>query len=92
MGCNASNDSNLPILLCFFESGNEVQKNYCLTLRDSYQHEKPIKYEIRSSLDSFSIKLKLKNMIYDIQTSFINNSEEEVQKALKEIYDKLDGK
>ena len=92
MGCNASNDSNYPVLICFFESGNEEQKNYCLTLRDSYQHEKTIKYEIRSSLDSFSIKLKLKNMIYDIQSSYINNSEEEIQKALKEIYDKLDGK
>ena len=92
MGCNASKDSDLPILICYFESGNEEQKNYCLTLRDSYQHEKPIKYEIRSCLDSFSIKLKIKNMIYDIQTSYINNSEGEIQKALQEIYDKLDGK
>ena len=31
-------------------------------------------------------------MIYDIQSSYINNSEEEIQKTLKEIYDKLDGK
>ena len=92
MGCNASNDSNYPTLICYFESQNEEQKKYCLKLRDSYQHEKAIKYEIRSHLDSFSIKLKIKNMIYDIQSSFINDSEEEIQKALKEIYDKLDGK
>ena len=43
MGCNASNDSNLPTLICYFENGNEEQKNYCLALRDSYQHEKSIK-------------------------------------------------
>ncbi len=92
MGCNASNDSNLPTLICYFENGNEEQKNYCLALRDSYQHEKSIKYEIRSSLENFSIRLRIKNVIHEIQTSYINDSEEEKQKALKEIYDKLDGK
>ena len=90
MGCEQAKESNLPTLYCFFEPGKEEQKQFCLKLRDSYQHEKGIRYEIRSSIEPFSIKLKIKNFLYDITTTYIDNSEEEIQKTLNAIYYKLD--
>ena len=74
----------------FFEPGKEEQKQFCLKLKNSYQHEKGIRYEIRSSIEPFSIKLKIKNFLYDITTTYIDNSEEEIQKTLNAIYYKLD--
>ena len=91
MGCDADKERKIPILLCDFEKGNDDQKDYCLKLKDSFKYEKPIKYEIRSNrIDPFSIRLKKKNKIYDIQTNYIDNSEEEIQKALTDIYTILD--
>ena len=37
-----------PTLICFFEHGNEEQKNYCIKLKDHFQNEKTINYEIKS--------------------------------------------
>ena len=91
MGCKEIGDKDFPVLICFFEPNNDQQKDYCLKLKDSFKYEKPIKYEIRSNrIDPFSIRLKKKNKIYDIQTNYINNSEEEIQKALTDIYTILD--
>ena len=93
MGCDEARESNYPLLICFFQVDNEDQKEFCLKLKDKFHYEKPIKYEIRSSqTEPFSIKLKKKNNIYDINTSFVNSSEEEVEKTLNEIYKILDEK
>ena len=43
MGCGGSKDENpveidaykYPVLICFFESKNEDQKNYCIKLKDN---------------------------------------------------------
>ena len=92
MGCEEAKESNFPVLMCFFQIGNEEQKEFCLKLRDSIHHEKTIKYEIKSTAEPFSIKLKIKNIIHDISTTYTNNSEEEIQKILSEICRKLDEK
>ena len=93
MGCAEAKENNLPTLLCFFEPENQEQKMFCIRLKDSFQHEKSIKYEIRSVVNEpFAIKIKIKNNIYDINKTFVNNSEEEIQKTLNDIYNKLDGK
>ena len=56
MGCGESKNQ-LPTLLCFFENGNEQQKDYCLKLKDQFRHEKPIRFEIKSTPGvNFSIK------------------------------------
>ena len=90
MGCEETRNSNLPVLMCFFQIGNDEQKEFCIKLKDSCSHQKSIRYEIRESNEPFSIKLKLGNNIYNIKTVYIDNSEEEIQKTLKAIYSKLD--
>ena len=90
MGCAEVKEQNLPVLMCFFEPGNEQQKAYCIKLKDNFQHEKSIKYEIKSSAETpFGIKLKIKEQTHDIQQSF-NDSEEEMQKSLNAMYVLLD--
>ena len=90
MGCDELKGKNYPIILFTFEYDNEVQKNYCLKLKDNYVHNRTIRYDIKSNEStSFSIKLKINDNIYDIQSSF-NDSEEDMQKALQNIYDILD--
>ena len=90
MGCNEVKDADFPTLICYFEPENESQKAYCLKLKDNFHHEQSIRYEIRStSTDPFAVKFKIKDNIYEIQTVF-NDSEEEMNKALNEMYIKLD--
>ena len=90
MGCNEVKDADFPTLICYFEPENESQKAYCLKLKDNFHHEQSIRYEIRStSTDPFAVKFKIKDNIYEIQTVF-NDSEEEMNKALNEMYKKLD--
>ena len=89
MGCAEVSDKDLPLLLCFFDPDNASQKEYCLRLKDNFQHDKTIKYEIKGVKDKpFAVQLKIKNDIYDIQKEF-NDSEEEMNKALNEMYKKL---
>ena len=89
MGCNESKDQ-LPTLLCFFETGNEEQKQYCLKLKDNFRHEKPIRFEIKSSPGvTFSVQLKYKGKINKIQSVF-NNNEDEMQNSLNIMYKILD--
>ena len=61
MGCNEAKEQNYPLMLCFFIPGNEDQKNYCLSLKDNFKHEKPIRFEIKSMPSvPFAIKFKIK--------------------------------
>ena len=87
MGCDETKDK-LPTLLCFFEMDNEKQKNYCLKLKDSFKHEKPIRFEIKSSPGvNFSVQFKIKGQIHKIQTIF---NEEELENSLNAMYKILD--
>ena len=87
MGCDETKDK-LPTLLCFFEMENEKQKNYCLKLKDSFKHEKPIRFEIKSSPGvNFSVQFKIKGDVHKIQTIF---NEEELDNSLNAMYKILD--
>ena len=90
MGCGESKEK-LPTLLCFFETGNEEQKNYCIKLKDNFKHEKPIRFEIKSSPGvNFSIKFKIKEKLYNIESVF-NDSEVQMNNSLNIMYKYLDG-
>ena len=89
MGCNNAKDPNVPTLLCFFETGNELQAAYCLKLRDNFKHEKTINYQIKSGEKTpFSIQFKIKKTIHDIQTVF-DDSEQAMNQTLQKMYDLL---
>ena len=85
MGCSDSKDQ-LPTLICFFETGNEEQKSYCLKLKDNFRYEKSIRFEIKSSPGiPFSIKLKIKDQLYTIESVF-NDSEGQMNNSLNIMY------
>ena len=89
MGCKNSKDPNVPTLLCFFETGNESQAAYCLKLRDNFQNEKTINYQIKSGEKmAFAIKFKIRNTIHDIQNNF-DDSENAMNQSLQKMYDLL---
>ena len=89
MGCNETKDSNAPTLLCFFESNNEEQKQYCIRLRDNFRHEKTIKYEIKSTPQvPFSIRFRTKGQTVEVQNVF-DSSEERMNETLQKIYNLL---
>ena len=89
MGCDASKDQ-LPVLLCFFETGNEEQKKYCIKLKDNFHHPKALRFEIKSSPGvNFCIQLKYKGKVNKIQTVF-NDREDEMQNSLNIMYKILD--
>ena len=86
MGCKEVGDKDVAVLMCFFEPNNDSQKNYCLKLKDNFEHEKTIRYEIRSTADNkFAIQLKIKDKTHDIQTEF-TDTEEEMKVALDKMY------
>ena len=86
MGCKEVGDKDVPVLMCFFEPNNDSQKNYCLKLKDNFEHEKTIRYEIRSTADNkFAIQLKIKDKTHDIQTEF-TDTEEKMKIALDKMY------
>ena len=88
MGCDETKD--LPALLCFFEAGNEDQKNYCLKLKDNFQHNKRIRFEIKSLMGiKFSIKFKINGKVHEIQTNF-DSTEGAMNQALQQMYNLLD--
>ena len=90
MGCNEANEKNYPTLLCFFETENEEQKNYCIKLKDNFQHEKAIRFEIKSTPGvKFAIKFKYKGKVYDIQSSY-DNSDDTMKQSLQRMYQILD--
>jgi len=90
MGCDNAKEKNYPVLLCFFETGNEEQKQYCIQLKDNFRHEKAIRFEIKSSPGvEFSIKFKLNGKIHEIQSNF-DSSEETMNQSLEKMYGLLD--
>ena len=91
MGCNEMKDADYPTLLCFFETGNEEQKAYCIKLKDNFKHQKSIKFQISSSAGvPFSIQFKLKGKEpIKIQEKF-DNSEEIMNESLQKMYKLLD--
>ena len=87
MGCDETKEK-LPTLLCFFEMNNEQQKNYCLKLKDNFKHEKPIRFEIKSTPGvNFCVQFKIKGETHKIQTIF---NEEEMENSLQAMYKLLD--
>ena len=92
MGCDETKNVDYSVLLCFFEVGNEEQKEYCLKLKDNFQHEKSIRFEIKSTPGvPFSIKFKLKGEQEPrtIQDTF-DNSEQAMKDSLEKMYQILD--
>ena len=92
MGCNESKDVNYPVLLGFFENGNEEQKQYCIKLKDHFKHEQSIKFQISSPPGiTFSIQFKVKSNAnpVKIQETF-DSSDEAMNQALEKMYKLLD--
>ena len=88
MGCCGSKDK-YPTLICFFETKNEEQKNYCIKLKDSFKNEKTIRFEIKSVPGTpFSIQFKIKDNISVLQNEF-NNDEETMNQTLQKAYELL---
>jgi len=85
----ASEEYNNPTLLCFFEIGNEEQKQYCIKLKDNFCYEESIKYVIKSQPGSkFKISFRLYGKTYLIQDIF-DDSDEALNQSLEKIYDLL---
>ena len=86
MGCDETKD-NFPTLLCFFEQQNEIQKNYCIELKNNFQHEQSIKFQISSTPQvGFSVKFRLKGITHNIQDTF-DSSKEAMENSLQKMYD-----
>jgi hypothetical protein len=86
MGCCGSKDK-YPTLICFFETKNEAQKNYCIKLKDSFKNEKTIRFEIKSVPNTpFSIQMKIKDKITVIQEEY---NEEVMEETLNKAYQLL---
>ena len=86
---NGKNDPSMPVLLAFFEVGNQEQKQYCIKLRDNFKSEKTIRFEIKSSQQvPFSIRFKVNGQITEVQNKF-DNSEEKMNETLQKMYDLL---
>ena len=93
MGCNESKDNNYPVLIGFFEAGNEEQKAYCIKLKDNFRHEKSVRFQISSPPGvNFSIQFRVKGQAepIKIQEKF-DSSEEAMNEALEKMYKILDG-
>ena len=89
MGCDEAK-AQVPAIICFYETGNEEQKSYCIKLKDNFQHEKSVRYEIKSVPGKeFSIQLKYKDKIHNIQSIF-NDGEIEMNNCLNKMYKILD--
>ena len=84
MGCAQATDT--PTLICFYETGKNEQKDYCIKLKDNIKNEKTIKFEIKSVPQvNFSVKFKLNGKLHDIQTNF-DDSEDTMNESLQKIY------
>ena len=80
-----------PTLLCFFENDNEKQKQYCFKLKDNFQHEKTIRFEITGYIvTEFKISFRLNGQTYLIQDIF-DDSDEALHESLEKMYTLLNG-
>ncbi len=87
MGCAQATET--PTLICFYEQGNNEQKDYCIKLKDNFKNEKTIKFEIKSVPQvNFSVKFKVNGRLHVIQTEY-NNSETVMNESLEKIYNLL---
>ena len=81
--------SNIPQLICFYESGNEKQKEYCNKLKDNFKHEQAINYAIKSKENvPFGIKIAYYSQNLDLQKEF-DDSEDTMNETLRKAYDFL---
>ena len=80
------NKDEYPTLICFFEKGNEKQKDYCIKLKDNFFSEKTIRFEIKSV--PFSIQFKVNGKIHEIQNTF-DDSDEALRSTLFKAYNLL---
>ena len=88
--CGKSRSHEQPTIICFYDFGDDSQKDYCLKLRDNFKHSKTVKYEIKCSPGvPFCIKFKMKKKIYDIQNIY-DNSDNILNESLEKIYKILD--
>ena len=84
MGSAQANEQ--PTLICFYETGNEEQKKYCIKLKDNWKHEKGIKFDIKSVPQvKFSVKFKYNQKLTELQKDF-NDSEETMNETLQKAY------
>ena len=89
-GQNSDDSDDIPTLLCFYESGNEDQKAYCLKVKNSFFHRNTIKFAIKSIPGvPFSIKFKYEGKLTVIQSQY-DNSEETMVDTLQKAYKILD--
>jgi len=69
---------------------NEEQEEFCMKLKENFTYKESIKYKFGMNPASpFSIKLKIKDNIYDIASEF-DDSEEKMNEILDKAYDLLD--
>ena len=89
MGCSETKPTtNLPMLTCIFEPGNDTQRDYCIKLQQNFRHAKSVKYEIKSFPNStFSIMIQIKGTVHQIQNVFDEN---EMENSLQKMYQLLD--
>ena len=81
---------NIPQLICFYESGNEEQKEYCNKLKKNYNYEKPIDWDIKSIPKvPFGIKIAYNSKIEDLQNEF-DDSEDTMFETLRKAYQFLE--
>ena len=87
---DCSDDYDKATLLCFYETGNEDQKAYCLKVKNSFRHRCTINYEIKSVPGvAFSIKFKYNGKLTVIQSQY-DNSDETMNNTLQKAYNILD--
>ena len=87
MGCF---QGNLPQLICHFEKGDEIQKSYCIKLKDNFKSEHSIEFTIQSKEgDPFLITIKKNQKEMILQDDF-NDEEEIMKQTLDKAYKFLD--
>ena len=90
MGTTEDKEYHYPELLCFFETDNEEQKQYCIKIKDNFRYEEPIRFKIKSSPDyKFKISFRLNGKTHLIQDIF-NDSEVALNESLGKMYTLLE--